>query len=139
MNKYLESLFRFDIIRLCKLLEISQYCIIGFILTLMCGNLLNIYVISEYNLENISTIELIFNILIELVIMVITVYYIKKLTDCFPYLFSFITNKYIPSFKNESTSGYIIGSSLILTITLNKLDKKINELDKRIKQKLKQN
>lgn len=133
MNQNLENLFRFDKIRLCKLLEISQYCIIGFTLTIIIGNLLNIYILSDDDFKKQSLIYLFFNIIVELIIIVIILYYIKKIVYCFPFMFSFITKKYVPSFKNESNSGYIIGSSIILMITLTNLDNKLNELDKRIK------
>ena len=133
MNKNLQNLFRFDKIRLCKLLEIIQYCIIGFIITLISANILNNYILSGDELKNQSSIYLFFNILIELIILVIVLYYIKKLVYCFPFMFSFISKNYIPSFKNESKDGYIIGSSIILMITLTNLDKKLSELDKRIK------
>tara|TARA_B100001248_G_C27018652_1_gene290941 strand:+ start:96 stop:509 length:414 start_codon:yes stop_codon:yes gene_type:complete len=137
MNKNLQTLFRFDKIRICKILEMSQYCIIGFTLTLIIGNFLNIYILSDDDLRNKSSLYLFFNIMIELIIIVIILYYIKKLINCFPYMFSFISKKYIPSFKNESNNGYIIGSSIILMITLTNLDNKLNELDKRFKNRFK--
>lgn len=137
MNQNLKTLFKFDKIRLCKLLEMSQYCIIGFTFTLIIGNFLNIYVLSDDDLRNQSSLYLFFNIMIELIIIVIILYYIKKLVNCFPYMFSFINKKYIPSFKNESNNGYIIGSSIILMITLTNLDDKLNELDKRFKNRFK--
>ena len=96
-------------------------------------NILNNYVLSDDELKNQSSMYLFFNIIAELIILVIVLYYIKKIVYCFPFMFSFITKKYIPSFKNESKDGYIIGSSIILMMTLTNLDKKLIELDKRIK------
>tara|TARA_B110001454_G_scaffold191409_1_gene191079 strand:- start:246 stop:659 length:414 start_codon:yes stop_codon:yes gene_type:complete len=131
--KKIKSLFRFDKIRLCKLLEISQNCIIGFIITIIIGNILNVKIFNEYDLENVSTYYLFLNIISELILMVIIIYYIRKIVNTIPFMFGFITNKYIPSKKDESQTGYVIGSGLIMIITLNKLDRKIEELDKRIK------
>tara|TARA_B100000131_G_C17931115_1_gene538359 strand:+ start:605 stop:766 length:162 start_codon:yes stop_codon:yes gene_type:complete len=44
-----------------------------------------------------------------------------------------INKKYIPSKKNEASISYIVGTGIILTQTITKLNEKITELDKRFK------
>lgn len=128
----INNLLRFDKIRLCKLLEISQNCLFGFSFTLLFGNLIN-SIFYDDNIEELSTTYLIIIIFIELILTVLIVYYIRKFIMIIPFLFSFITNKYVPSKKDEASNGYVIGSTLILTITLENLNKKFEELDRRIK------
>ena len=128
----INNLLRFDKIRLCKLLEISQHCLFGFSFTLLFGNLIN-SIFYDDDIEELSTIYLILIIFIELILTVLIVYYIRKIIIIIPFLFSFITNKYVPSKKDEVSNGYVIGSTLILTITLENLNKKFEELDRRIK------
>jgi len=136
-KKQLNSLLKFDSIRILKLLEMIQYSIIGFILTLLIGNIINDIFFYEYDVQTLTTIQLINYILIELIIIVILVYYIRKIVLIFPFFFMNINKKYIPSKKNEASIGYIVGTGIILTQTITKLNEKITELDKRFKNYLK--
>ena len=136
-KKQLNSLLKYDSIRILKLLEMIQYSIIGFILTLLIGNIINDIFFYEYDVQTLTTIQLINYILIELIIIVILVYYIRKMVLIIPFFFIFLNNKYIPSKKNEASIGYIVGTGIILTQTITKLNEKITELDKRFKNYLK--
>lgn len=132
-KRQFNSLLKFDSIRILKLLEMIQYSIIGFILTLLIGNIINDIFFYEYDVQTLTNFQLINYILIELIIIVIVVYYIRKIVLIFPFFFMNINKKYIPSKKNEASIGYIVGTGIILTQTITKLNEKITELDKRFK------
>lgn len=132
-KKQLNSLLKFDSIRILKLLEMIQYSIIGFILTLFFGNIINDIFFFKYDIQKLTNFELLYNVLIELIIIVILLYYIRKIVLLIPFLFLFLNKKYIPSKKNEASIGYIVGIGFILNNTINRLTLKIEEIDRRFK------
>jgi hypothetical protein len=135
MRDPVKKLLQFDKIRFLKLLEICQFSLIGFSLTLIIGNILNNKCLSDYDLKELSDLKLIGLIMLELMILVIVTYYIKKVVLCFPFLFGFLYKNYIPSKNDEATVGYIVGTSIILRITIDKLVDKIKEIDLRFKKR----
>ena len=113
-KKNVERLFRFDLIRVSKLLEITQYTIITFILAFFSGVLIDkiFYIdIKTETIDTISNVELVSKILLQILLIVIISYYIQKIVILIPFLFP-LTKNYIPSMKNES----IIGISLAMTM-----------------------
>ena len=95
----LQNLLKFDSIRRMKLLEMCQFCLIGFILGYLNGTFLNNHVFVEFKKENYVNKEysrlvgnlnpkLWFHILIDISIIVITTYYLKKITNVIPFIFS---------------------------------------------------
>ena len=115
LKKNVERLFRFDLIRVTKLLEMTQYTLITFILAFLSGilvdNICYIDITSE-TIDTISNIELITKILLQVILIVIFSYYIQKIVILIPFLFP-LTKGYIPSMKNESIIGISLAMSMI--------------------------
>ena len=98
-KKNVERLFRFDLIRVSKLLEITQYTIITFILAFFSGVLIDkiFYIdIKTETIDTISNVELVSKILLQILLIVIISYYIQKIVILIPFLFP-LTKNYIPS------------------------------------------
>ena len=133
MNSQLTRLLRFDKIRISKLINIIQAACISLILSIyigtyvdkICGKLFN-----DTELKDISSIKLIFEILIQFSITVIATYYIGKITKAIPNLFS-ITDAYCPNKKNELSSGIDMGSQVIFFSVQKLLIIKIIEISTR--------
>lgn len=61
--KKFSKVFKFNIIEAHKLLEIGQYCILTFFLTLICSTAINRFIISDrIKLRSINTPDLILKI-----------------------------------------------------------------------------
>lgn len=131
----IKKLLQFDKIRFFKLFEMCQFSIIGFSLTLIIGNIINDKCLSNYNIKELSDLKLFGLIMFELMIIVIVTYYIKKIGLCIPFFFGFLYKNYIPSKNNEASIGYIVGTGMILRVTIDKLSNKIKEIDLRFKDK----
>jgi hypothetical protein len=115
LKKNVERLFRFDLIRVTKLLEMTQYTLITFILAFLSGILVDniCYIdITPETIDTISNIELITKILLQIILIVIFSYYIQKIVILIPFLFP-LTKGYIPSMKNESIIGISLAMSMI--------------------------
>jgi hypothetical protein len=122
-NKCVERLIRFDSIRLFKLFEIFYYTVISFIFTI-------IFIISVEKLSfnfkiygntkkgEVDNITLIKDILIDLLILVLFIYYLKKILSCIPFIFAPLNNKYKPSMKDEIYIGLGLGSAAPLYSSL---------------------
>lgn len=141
MRKDIENLLRFDGIRLFKLLEMSYYTIISFAVTLLFANILENdtympYVFKTYDFEKASMAELFSDILIDLVVLVIFLYYLKKALSCFPFILSSLNKQYIPSMKGEVAIGIGFGSGIILYTSLKTIKDKLKALDGKIEKQL---
>lgn len=127
-----ERLIRFDSIRVLKLLEISQFSIIGFLLGLYLGAFID-KLVPEPNV--VSKDKNKFLILIETIIhmigLIIIGYYIQKLAHIFNFCCGFLNKKYVSSLHEESTIGITIGLAFIFSATQKKLKTKISYLTKR--------
>ena len=137
MKKF-ESLFRLDSIRVFKLFEIVYYTIISFIISLFIGNILEDdkivpYIFKTYDYEEVSIPKLLIDLLIDIVIFVIILYYIKKALHYIPFIFAPLNKKYKPSLKGEVDRGIQLGSGLILFTALSTIKNKIEALNKKIK------
>lgn len=120
----MESLFRFDSIRISKLLEVSQYAIIASLIGLLFGGLLN-KIFPKYD-EDKPIYHLLLEISLQMIAIVISIYYITKFVNNIPFLFHYDKN-YIPSKKGEAARGVTIGLSIIFIgsqyFFMNKLEK----------------
>jgi len=137
MNNF-DRLVRFDSIRIFKLLEIFYYTIISFILTYVFTTLINNdniipYVFKTYENDEESNITLIKDIFIDLMVLVIFIYYLKKLLSCIPFIFAPLNKNYKPSMKDEVYVGIGLGSSLVLYDSLYySIKSKLKVLNKRV-------
>ena len=130
----LDSLLRFDSIRILKLLEISQYAIISFLLSLWIGEVINsLFPTIDIN---ISTYVLLTEAILQVFLLTVVVYYIRKISFIFPFIFNPIIKAcnipYIPSKKNESLFGITMGIGYVFYETQTNLINKVTEIAKRI-------
>jgi len=136
-----KNLMRLDSIRIFKLIEISYYAIISFIITLFIANIVEDdkympYLFKSYDFEEASSAELLIDIIIDLVFLVSFIYYLKKLLMCIPFVFAPLNKKYIPSLKDEVSTGVNLGFGLILYTSLATISEKLKALDIKIKNNL---
>ena len=118
-----KKLVAFDEIRRFKLLEIIQYCFIFFILSLIVSMIMNKTYYYKYVAEQrkkresklqrkISMKEgiiLIFTLFIEILILTISIFYIRKIVLLVPSIGTFYSNK----FKPLTTMNFVINIPLI--------------------------
>ena len=124
-NKNLERLLRFDKVRILKILEITQYSILAFFIGMFIGDYLDKKLPD--NDINDSKFKIVLDVLFNLFIVVVAVYYIQKIIALFPFILGKFKG-YEPSKKNESLIGITIGMGLIFNITQRKLYKNVHLL-----------
>ena len=107
-----ERLIRFDTIRISKLLEMIQYAVIVFILAFFIGSATDSLFPLPKPEEKISDFDLYKDIFLQLCLIVISVYYITKIAQVIPFFFS-LSDKYIPSAKDENMKGAGIALAII--------------------------
>lgn len=107
-----ERLIRFDTIRISKLLEMIQYAVIVFILAFLIGSATDSLFPLPKPEEKISDFDLYKDLFLQLCLIVISVYYITKIAQVIPFLFS-LSDKYIPSAKDENMKGAGIALAII--------------------------
>ena len=128
INKKLKSLFEFNHIRLQKIMEMSQDTIVAFIVSLMAATFFNKYSFNFNINEDNPTI--VTKTLVEFVILVILLYYVRKIISIIPFLFKY-TTKYIPgrpSTDGEGLLGKVVTMAIVFSTILVKLKAKIKHL-----------
>jgi hypothetical protein len=120
-----EKLLRFDLVRASKLLEISEFVILTFVMGFYAGSLID-YILPKYDPE-VSNFNLVKDVVIQLVLVAVSAYYIKKISAMFPFMFS-LTPKYIPSKKGEAAFGGAIAMAIIFISVQKNFIKKIDLL-----------
>jgi hypothetical protein len=105
MNKLKEFLST-DNIRGLKILEMFQYSIIFYIITIVIAKFCNefIFISDKEHIEKMSKTQLLFSIFFELSIIVILLFYIRKLSLIIPSISNYINPKFIP----HTTIDYVI-------------------------------
>lgn len=98
----LADLLAFDNTRLNQLLELTQYSVTYSISTIILGLIMNI-TFPAYN-DKITTWRLFGEIIVELAVLTIAVFYIRKLNQLIPFMFH-ISNG-ISSYKPYMTTEY---------------------------------
>lgn len=124
----LERLLRFDLVRASKLLEISQYSIVLFFLGFYAGSFID-NVLPKYD-EKMSDLELFRDLILQLVMISVSAYYIKKITALIPFMFS-LTSSYVPSKKGEAAFGGALAMAIIFVSVQKNFIKKIGLLHER--------
>lgn len=138
-NAKVKSILRFDKLHLMKLLEISQYSFVGFLLGYVLSKYINDYLLIEYDISNYINEDypkghvnrnpkLLLHVGWDLLINVISIYYIRRMIILVPYMFSFIDKRYVIGKDDDGYMGFIIGLGLILSKRLTNLRQKINLL-----------
>ena len=110
--KKFSKVFKFNIIEAHKLLEIGQYCILTFFITLICSTAINRFIISDrIKLRSINTPDLILKISGYTLIIAVFARYIPKLVSVIPF-FGHFSKKYKSNFKGEANTGITISMGL---------------------------
>jgi hypothetical protein len=128
-----KNFFRIDKIRISKLLEIGQFTVLSFILGFVGGSFLNAHVpqLQFDDDPKQSASELIAEILLDVFLIAISLYYSHKILDMvrdnIPFLFS-LDKKYIPCMKGECLRGVAVGFSLSYIASMKNFYKKVNKL-----------
>jgi len=122
-NKCIQRLLRFDSIRLFKLIEIFYYTIISFVFTVIFiisieKSPINFKIYEKKEESKIDNSTLIKDILIDILVLVLFMYYLKKILSCIPFIFAPLNNKYKPSMKGEIYIGLGLGSAAPLYSSL---------------------
>jgi hypothetical protein len=107
-----ERLIRFDAIRVSKLLEMIQYAVIVFILAFFIGSATDSLFPLPRPEEKISDFNLYKDLFLQLCLIVISIYYINKIAQIIPFFFS-LSDKYVPSAKEENIKGAGIALAII--------------------------
>lgn len=131
-----ESLLRFDRVRLLKILEISYYAILSFLICLIVGNVLENdtlvpHLFKNYDYDDVPFYIIFLDILKDIVSLVVVSYYTTKLLKTIPFVLASVPG-YVPSKKGEVDRGVILGTGLVFYTALHTLSDKIRVLNKRI-------
>ena len=125
------NLLEFNAIRIQKILHMSQNAMITALFSFMVG--LGIDKTFDIKQEE-SNNELILKTLLQLVMIIIGVYYLRKLTKFIPFMLRF-TESYNPFHKSKDGEN-LIGSTLAIVIffvsTQKNLQDRVDELAKRV-------
>jgi hypothetical protein len=134
IQKNIDTLFDFSDIRIQKILELFQYCL----LFIIVGTFLGLLVEKIFPKDDIKTVKkkktsqlLIINF-IELFVYVITIFYIGKIAKIVPFLFQY-TNNYSPGSHGENRIGGTIGLILVIQRSVPSFIIRIEELINRIR------
>jgi hypothetical protein len=130
-ENHIEKLFRFDSIRANELAELGQYAMIYAIVSFIVSGSLNL-IFRPYD-ETIKTPWLAFEVFYEIVIIVIVVFYMRKLIKTVPFLFEMHwpgAQKYTPYLSTEFEGEIAI--SIIFIGMQFRLIKKLDLLSRRL-------
>ena len=118
----LSKLTTFDIIRVCKILEMLQYSTLFFIMIVILVYILNNYYykyfkiseetknIKQKNKENFLLLTL--YLLIDTFVIILSLFYIRKIILLFPS----ISHLYYPKFKPYTTIHFTINVALVFLL-----------------------
>lgn len=127
-NENFQRLIRFDRVRISKLLEIIQHGIIVFVLSFYIGSAIDKY--FQKADDSWSNQDLILSLLAQFSILMIAVYYIRKIAEVIPFFFS-LTKEYVSNKKGEVLTGYAVATAIIFVGVQKNFLSKIEILKKR--------
>lgn len=132
--------FRFDSIRVLKILELSQFVIFGVFMGMFFAKFIHNYIAIPFVEENYITKEypkingknnnplLYLHVLYDLFLVGLSTYYLRKLAQLIPFIFAPLNKNYIPNKKGEGTTGLIIGLGYVYIRGLSNLQKRLDLL-----------
>lgn len=130
--KKVSELFTFDVIHFEKILEISQYSILGFFLSLVLGNAVNNMMDNtSYRLGTMSTTEMILQISLYTIILTIAVKYIPKVVSLIPFL-GWWDSHYIPNGHLEAMFSIRTAIGWSIYTQISNYNNMIKELSSRL-------
>jgi len=136
-SEHFYRLIRFDRIRVLKLLEMSQFVVLGVIFGILNGLFISNYILikfekSEYINDKYDrkvwnrNPKLYLHILWDIIVITITTYYLKKIAQVIPFLFAFISDEYVPDKKGEGLTGFTIGIGFVYLRILTNFPKRLD-------------
>lgn len=128
----LNSIFEISTIRLQKILHMAQIAFFGLLLSITSAPLLNKY--SFVLKEKEETYKIFLKLSFEMIILVIILYYIRKITKMIPFLFHF-SKEYNPIRKSsdgESLVGNTVAMAIVYANFLTKLKDKIKFIGSKV-------
>tara|TARA_B100000676_G_C18064517_1_gene839999 strand:- start:81 stop:527 length:447 start_codon:yes stop_codon:yes gene_type:complete len=137
-TKEIDSLLRFDMIRLIKILEMIQSTFIGLMISSLLSGIINKYLMIEfkekyyfkdgsYFVGNKSPL-LYIHLFLDIVVIVIVTYYLKKIAVIIPTPFALLDKNYIPGLKNEAAIAFTIGMNFVFRKKLVNFSKRLDVL-----------
>lgn len=128
LKKARETLFRFDKIRLSKLLELIQTGLVIFIVCLIFGSFFdNLFPILD---DKCSNLELITQTTLHISLNIVLIYYIRKISEEIPFLFS-LTDEYVSNAKGEQVLASMLMIGVIFYKPQTSFQKKLNLIQER--------
>jgi hypothetical protein len=109
-NENFQRLIRFDRIRISKLLEIIQDGIIVFVLSFYIGSAIDRF--FQKADDSWSNQDLILSLLAQFTLLMVAIYYIRKVAEVIPFFFS-LTKEYVSNKKGEVLTGYAVATAII--------------------------
>ena len=145
MKKKIDNFLRFDSIRILKLLEMVQCAILGIIFGYFIGIFIDEYLSVQYERSNYITNvyyreefnrnpELWLHIVWDVILVTVSTYYLKKLTNLIPFVFQPFNKKYVPGLKQEGVIGFTIGLGFSYLRLLTNFQKRLDLMDGKINQ-----
>jgi hypothetical protein len=125
-----ERLLRFDTVRVSKLLEQTQFAIIVFVIAFFVGSMTDKLFPISTEPEKLSDWELWRDLFLQLALIAISAYYIKKVAAIIPFFFS-LSDKYVPSSKGESMAGAGLAMAIIFVGVQRNFQARLNLLKNR--------
>ena len=126
-NDLISSLLQFDMIRVQKLLHMSQNAVITAVFCFFVGVKIN----GLFdNTEEETTTKAVLLGCLQMIVIILSVYYVRKLTKFIPFLLR-ITDSYDPFHKSvdgEGLVGAAIAMSLLLMSTQSNMRDRIKQL-----------
>ena len=126
-NDLISNLLQFDMIRLLKLLHMSQNAVITAVFCFFIGVKINM--LFDNTEEETITKAILLGCL-QMILIILSVYYVRKLTKFIPFLLR-ITDSYNPFHKSldgEGLGGAAIAMSLLLMSTQSNMRNRIKRL-----------
>ncbi len=127
-GKLISNIFEFDLIRLQKLLHMSQDAVITAVFCFFAG----IGVNSVFKIDENEAIWMTATMAcLQMVIVIISVYYIRKLTRLIPFFLRF-TESYNPFHKSKDGEG-LVGAAIAMGLLLMSTQTNMKERIKKLK------
>tara|TARA_Y100000591_G_scaffold320458_1_gene333901 strand:- start:474 stop:911 length:438 start_codon:yes stop_codon:yes gene_type:complete len=135
-TKEIDSLLRFDMIRLIKILDMIQSTFIGLLISSLLSGFINKYLMIEfkeryyfkddsYFVGNKSPL-LYIHLFLDIVVIVIITYYLEKIAKIIPTPFSLLDSNYIQD--EDTILAFTIGMNFVLRKELTNFSKRLDVL-----------
>jgi len=98
LTKKEKQITSFDKIRLLKFIELFQYTFIFYFIAIVISKFLNKYLFTtkEEEIKKYSFLRLSFSIILQLFILIVTFFYIRKIVKAIPSVASLLSEDFIP-------------------------------------------